>query len=186
VLLASVVASAVALAGPTPPVPAAGTGALPPRTACRGQSNLTAPASVQLRAVRCLVNWVRNRAGLATVARNAELDRSAAMRARDIKRCQDFSHTPCGQPFITVFTAVHYFVGTAAVGENLAWGQGRLGTPRAAMANWLASPPHREILFTAKWRDLGIGRVRGTLFGRPNVTVWVAQFGRRGVATPLP
>jgi uncharacterized protein YkwD len=176
----------VALAGPTPPVPAAGTGALPPRTACRGQSNLTAPASVQLRAMRCLINWTRRQAGLASVGRNAELDRSASMRARHIKRCQDFSHTPCGQPFITVFTAVHYFIGTAAVGENLAWGQGRLGTPRAAMANWLASPPHREILFTAKWRDLGIGCVRGTLFGRPNVTVWVAQFGRRGVATPLP
>ena len=184
-LLASVVASALALAG-APPVSAAGTGALPPRSMCRGQSNLAASAAVQLRAMRCLINWTRRQAGLASVGRNAELDRSASMRAQDIKRCQDFSHTPCGQPFITVFTAVHYFIGTAAVGENLAWGQGRLGTPRAAMVNWLASPPHREILFTAKWRDLGIGRVRGTLFGRPNVTVWVAQFGRRGVATPLP
>jgi uncharacterized protein YkwD len=54
------------------------------------------------------------------------------------------------------------------------------------MATWLASAPHRQNLYTAKWRDLGIARVRGTMFGRANVTVWVAQFGRRAVATPLP
>jgi uncharacterized protein YkwD len=54
------------------------------------------------------------------------------------------------------------------------------------MATWLASPPHRTILFTAKWRDLGLARVRGSLFGRSDVTVWVAQFGRRGIALPLP
>jgi uncharacterized protein YkwD len=167
-------------------VPAAGTGALPPRTSCRGQSNLSAPVAVQLRAMRCLINWTRSHVGLGTTTRNAALDRSASLRARDIKRCQDFSHTPCGQAFITVFRLVHYLTGAGAVGENLAWGQGRLGTPRSAMARWLASPPHREILLTAKWRDLGIGRVHGTLLGRPNVTIWVAQFGRRGLNAPLP
>jgi uncharacterized protein YkwD len=136
--------------------------------------------------MRCLINWTRRHAGLAAATRNAELDRSASLRAQDIKRCQDFSHTPCGQAFITVFTLVGYFTGAVAVGENLAWGQGRLGTPRAAMASWLTSPPHREILFTAKWRDLGVGRAHGTLFGRPNVTIWVAQFGRRAATATFP
>jgi uncharacterized protein YkwD len=136
--------------------------------------------------MRCLINWARRHAGEAAVGDNAELDRSASMRARDIKRCQDFSHTPCGQAFITVFTLVHYFSGTVAVGENLAWGQGRLGTPRVAMASWLGSPEHRTILYTARWRDLGIARARGNLFGRPNVTVWVAQFGRRALTEAVP
>lgn len=136
--------------------------------------------------MRCLINWTRRHAGEAGLRDSAELDRSAALRARDIKRCQDFSHTPCGQSFLTVFTLVHYFTGAAAVGENLAWGQGRLGTARTAMASWLASPEHRAILYTAKWRDLGIARVRGTLFGRPNVSLWVAQFGRRSLVAPLP
>jgi uncharacterized protein YkwD len=54
------------------------------------------------------------------------------------------------------------------------------------MASWLASPPHRAILFTAKWRDLGLARVKTSLYGRSNVSVWVAQFGRRGLALPLP
>jgi uncharacterized protein YkwD len=151
---------------------------LPPRTACPGQSSVGAPAAVQLRAMRCLINWTRRRAGLAAARRNAELEQSAGLRARDIKRCQNFSHTPCGQPFITVFTLVHYLSGTAAVGENLAWGQSRLGSARTALASWIASPEHRAILYTARWRDLGIARAHGSLFGRPNVTVWVAQFGR--------
>ena len=55
------------------------------------------------------------------------------------------------------------------------------------MASWLASPEHRQILFTASWRDLGVARVRATsLFGRPNVTVWVAQFGHRLALLPVP
>src|SRR5262245_65834641 len=94
--------------------------------------------------MRCLINWTRRRTSLATLRRNPQLDRSSTLRAREIRRCDDFSHTPCGQPFITVFTLVHYFTGAAAVGENLEWGQGRLGTARSAVAHWLASPPHRE------------------------------------------
>jgi len=137
-----------------------------------------APAADQLRAMRCLINWTRRHAGEAALRRNGELQRSAALRARDITRCQDFSHTPCGEAFIAVFTLVHYFTGTGAVGENLFWGQGRLGSARQALAAWLASPAHRTILYTASWRDLGVARAHGRLFGRSDVTLWVAQFGR--------
>ena len=170
------------------PRPATATvaGSLAPRTICRGQANATAPPAVQLRALRCLVNWTRAQAGLGTLGNDPELDRSASMRARDIARCHDFSHTPCGQAFAEVFTAVGYLVGLASVGENLAWGQGRLGSAHVTMSSWLASPEHRQILLTAKWRDLGLARVRGaSLAGRTGVTVWVAQFGRHGV-TSLP
>ena len=137
--------------------------------------------------MRCLINWARRHDGRSALRANAELDHSAAMRAGDINRCQNFSHTPCGQPFITVFELVGYFVGTASVGENLAWGQGRFGSARTAMAGWLASPEHRQILFSADWRDLGVARVRATsLLGRSNVTVWVAQFGHRVTPSTLP
>jgi uncharacterized protein YkwD len=130
--------------------------------------------------MRCLVNWARRHGSRPALRANAELDRSAGIRAGDISRCQDFSHTPCGQPFITVFQLVGYFAGTATVGENLAWGQGRLGSARSAMASWLTSPEHRQILFGGDWRDLGVARVRATsLFGCANVAVWVAQFGHR-------
>jgi len=183
-LLLGVVAAALALSGP-PTGTAANAGALAPRTTCKGQSALTAPAAVQIRAMRCLINWARRHAGQPALRRSPELDRSAAMRANDIRRCQDFSHTPCGEAFIVVFQLVGYPL--ASVGENLAWGQGRLGTARSAMASWLASPEHRQNLFSASWRDLGLARVRATsLFGRSNVTVWVAQFGQRLGLAPSP
>jgi len=140
---------------------------------------------VQIRALRCLVNWARRHAGEPALHRSPELDRSAAMRANDIRRCQDFSHTPCGEAFITVFQHAGYPL--ASVGENLAWGQGRLGSARTAMAGWLASPEHRQILFGSSWRDVGLARVRArSLFGRANVTVWVAQFGQRLGLAPSP
>jgi uncharacterized protein YkwD len=130
--------------------------------------------------MRCLINWTRRHNGMAPVRDHAELDRSAAIRGNDIRRCGDFSHTPCGQSFLQVFTAVHYLAGTNTVGENLAWGQNRLGSARATMSGWLASPSHRQILFTADWRDLGLSLSKSRrLFGRPNVSLWVAQFGHR-------
>jgi uncharacterized protein YkwD len=142
---------------------------------------------VQIRALRCLVNWARRHAGQPALRRSPELDHSAAMRANDIRRCQDFSHTPCGESFITVFQQAGYLTAAGTVGENLAWGQGRLGSARTAMAGWLASLEHRQILFGSRWRDLGLARVRaGSLFGRANVTVWVAQFGQRLGLAPLP
>jgi uncharacterized protein YkwD len=156
-------------------------GLLAPAGACAGEARVLAPPDVQASATRCLLNWARARAGLARLRDLGRLDRSAYLRASRIRRCGDFSHTPCGQSFIRPFVAVGYFRGRAAVGENLAWGQGGLGSPRATVAEWLRSPGHRQILLTGEWRDLGVSLVRSPhLFGRPHVTVWVAQFGRRG------
>lgn len=180
-----VVAAALAFSSATAGTTTSTDAALAPRNECPGQAAIKAPSAVQIRALRCLINWARRHGGQPALRRSADLDRSAGLRAADIRRCQDFSHTPCGEPFIEVFQLVGYPL--ASVGENLAWGQGRLGTARSAMASWLASLEHCQILFTANWRELGVARVRArSLFGRPNVTVWVAQFGRRVSALPLP
>ena len=183
-LLLGVAAAALAFSSAPAGTTTSAGAALAPRTACPGQVALKAPAAVQIRALRCLINWARRHGGQPALRRSPELDRSAALRAGEIRRCQDFSHTPCGEAFISVFQLVGYPL--ASVGENLAWGQGRLGTARTAMASWLASPEHRQILFGANWRDLGLARVRASLFGRSNVTLWVAQFGQRLGLEPLP
>jgi uncharacterized protein YkwD len=133
--------------------------------------------------LHCLVNWARSRHGLRLVGDSASLDRSALRRALAIRRCDDFSHTPCGQAFLDVFLAVGYLkLGhPGEVGENLAWGQGSLGAPRSAMQSWLSSPPHRANVFSAGWRDFGVSLVKAKrLSGAPNVTIWVSQFGRKG------
>ena len=73
---------------------------LPPTTVCPGQTAVGAPAAVEQRAMRCLVNLVRRQHGLAPVRASALLDRSAALRAEAIRSCGQFSHSPCGSPFV--------------------------------------------------------------------------------------
>jgi uncharacterized protein YkwD len=156
---------------------------LAPRIACPGQANPSAILSEQATSLHCLVNWARGRRGLRGVRELPLLDRSALLRALEIRRCNDFSHTPCGQPFAAVFYAVGYLgLGArAAVGENLAWGQGTLGTARSTMRSWLSSPPHRANLFAPGWKDFGLSVVKANrLAGATNATIWVSQFGRRG------
>ena len=185
-LLLGVVAATLAFSS-APAGPATSASALAPRGVCRGEAAPHAAPALQVQALRCLIGWARRHGGQPSLHRSAALDRSAAMRADDVRRCQDFSHTPCGEAFIAVFEVVGYLTTTGAVGENLAWGQGRLGTARSAMRSWLASPPHRAILFTASWQDLGVARVHATsLFGRTNVTLWVAQFGHHLAPLPQP
>ena len=153
---------------------------MPPTTVCPGQTAAGAPAAVEQRAMRCLVNFVRRQHGLAPVRASALLDRSAALRAEAIRSCSEFSHSPCGSPFVSVFAQVGYWRGRVAVGENLAWADLPTSSPRDTVAGWLASPPHRHILFTPSWRDGGIALLQADgLFGRAHVTVWVSQFGRR-------
>jgi uncharacterized protein YkwD len=171
--------SIVTLALALPPASHAGSRDLAPLAACAGQTDAAAPAPVKLRAMQCLVNWARTKRGLPRLRDSRRLDRSSVLRADAIRRCGDFSHTPCGQAFTTVFQQAGYPRG-ARIGENIAWGGGPLGSARSVFQSWLRSPAHRRNLFRGGWRDLGIGLVSADqLFGVPQVSVWVTQFGRR-------
>lgn len=152
---------------------------LPPASTCPGSEAATAAAATEVASMRCLVNWIRARNGLAQVRESEQLDRSSGLRAGAIRRCGQFSHTPCGQAFVQPFVRAGYLKRSGLVGENLAWGGSSLGSPRATLASWLASPPHRANLLRPGWRDFGLVLARGRLFGNPDVSLWVLQFGRR-------
>jgi uncharacterized protein YkwD len=148
--------------------------------AAGGQAACAATAPV-LETLRCLINDVRAERGLAPVRASHVLSRSARLRGNAIARCRHFSHTPCGQRFATVFQQAGYAQGRYTVGENLAWGTGTYASPEQTVRRWLASPGHRAVLLSPRWRELG-----AFVFGAPNLfapgqnRVWVAQFGRRG------
>src|SRR5438128_667488 len=153
---------------------------LPPAGACPGSEAATASPGAEVAAMRCLVEWVRARHGLPGLRELPQLDRSSSMRAAAIRRCGQFSHTPCGQGFVQPFVSAGYLAQSGMVGENLAWGGSRRGSPRATLAAWLRSPEHRANLLRAGWRDCGLALARGRLFGSSAVSLWVLQFGRRG------
>ena len=125
----------------------------------------------------CGINVVRRTYGLGRVRGSVPLNRSSLWKADAVKRC-GFSHTPCGMSFAVTFRRAGYLP-ARAFGENLAWGQGELGSPLRTLAAWLRSAPHRANLLARRWRDLGIAFERGHMFGHDGVSLWVMQFGRR-------
>ena len=48
-----------------------------------------------------------------------------------------------------------------AIGENLAWGSGSRGTPRAIVRTWMHSARHRRSILSRRFRDVGIGVAAG-------------------------
>jgi uncharacterized protein YkwD len=156
---------------------------LAPRSVCPGQANPAARRATKVRAMRCLLNHARTERGLDSLRRHWKLDRAARLKLSDNLRCDEFSHTACDKPFISVFRRAGYVTATTngySVGENLAWGQGRLGTPRSIVLAWLRSDGHRHNLFTPAWREMGVAFRRADRFlGHENVAIWANTFGLR-------
>ena len=146
-------------------------------SSCVGAATAAGDTHSRLEAMYCGINIVRRRYGLAAVRGNAPLNRSSVLKADAVRRC-GFTHTPCGMSFSRTFERAGYLP-ARAFAENLAWGQGELGSPVHTLALWLNSPPHRRNLLAARWRDLGIAYEQGHMFGRDGVGLWVMQLGRR-------
>jgi uncharacterized protein YkwD len=150
---------------------------LAPPSACPGSVRVSTGAA-ERRALVCLVNWARRRAGLARLSEHNALSRAAGAKAATIVACNDFAHAPCGRSPTASTAAAGYRYRFWA--ENLYWGQRGLDSPREAMRAWLLSAPHREHLFVRATRDLGIGLVTAETFGGVHAaTVWVLLVGRR-------
>jgi len=145
--------------------------------ACAGATTSAGDTHSRLEAMYCGVNVVRRAYGRGVVRGSGPLNRSSLTKAQAVRRC-GFTHTPCGMSFQRTFQSAGYLP-ARAFGENLAWGQGDLGSPLQTLRMWLNSPSHRANLLARGWRDIGIAVERGHMFGRDGVSLWVAQFGRR-------
>ena len=62
------------------------------------------------------------------------------------------------------------------VGENLAWGSGRLATPEAIVKAWMDSPGHRANILSGRYREIGIGLTLGSPRGGDGAT-YATEFG---------
>jgi uncharacterized protein YkwD len=137
--------------------------------------------------MRCLTDFARERAGMAPLRDDSELDRSASHKARDILRCNSLSHYACGRDFTYWLQRFGYLHARCwRVGENIANGTGTRSTARSIFNLWLHSRIHRQNIL-GRYAHIGVGLEIGGLRGRPGVHVWIQHFGSHcRPAKPLP
>jgi uncharacterized protein YkwD len=145
---------------------------------------ITDPETIEP-AIAAAVNAHRRRLGLRTLRIAAPLARAGDAHARALAVAGLFTHDwPGGRPFSRWMPSFYGQAGYRSwrAGENLLWSAGSI-TPAAALSLWLASPPHRRLLLTPTWREIGIGVVHATqaagAFGGQDVYVVAAEFGAR-------
>ena len=67
-----------------------------------------------------------------------------------------------------------------AAGETLAWGTGAAqATPAARVSAWMRSRPHRRLLLSRGFREVGVGIAAGAPDGSRAGLTYAAEFGRR-------
>jgi uncharacterized protein YkwD len=136
------------------------------------------------RSISCLLNRARHRHGVRHLRTNRRLKRAAERHTDYMKRHRCFSHRCPGEPsFVSRLQRVNYLVGGLRrwkVGENIGWGGGHDGTPKAIVRSWMHSPGHRANILDSQYRQLGIGFVPGCprSKGRPGGT-FTTDFGMR-------
>jgi uncharacterized protein YkwD len=155
-----------------------------PPAACPGQNSLKASAEAQGQAMRCMTDFARRQAGLASFASASELDASSRSKVLDVLGCDSFSHSACGREFTFWMRETGYIGETCwRVGENLAWGVGQQSTVRSTFQAWMRSPGHRRNIL-GDYTDLGLSVEVGRLAGRDGTHVWAQHFGTRCAAYP--
>jgi uncharacterized protein YkwD len=159
----------------------------PSGTCGPGADQLGLDAATAQTAMQCLTNYARAQQDLAPLELNATLNAAGQTKLKGNISCAEFSHTPCGQPFDTVFSSYVQGATSYQIGENIAWGTGSYGTPRQAMNGWLHSAGHRENILTAAYAELGIGYLPGQTFqGYDGATLWSQEFGLRTPTASVP
>ena len=157
---------------------AAGQGLIAPPSACPDQADPGAAVAKQVKAMRCMTNYARQRRDKPRLAGLASLDRAAGRKADDILRCDQFDHEACGRDFTYWFERVGYAGRCTTLGENIAWGTGSLGSVRNIFSAWIKSPSHRANILGG-FKEIGIGLRVGTLGRNRDARVWTQEFGSR-------
>ncbi|CAA9539090.1 MAG: hypothetical protein AVDCRST_MAG79-1685 [uncultured Thermoleophilia bacterium] len=123
------------------------------------------------------LNEVRARHGLGALRVAPGLVQAARSHSRDMLLRDYFSHPSLGGPDFGDRVRRHH--PAPVVGENLAWGTGRLRAPAAVVRMWMDSPPHRAIILDREFRVVGVGRSFGTFRGHRRAAVFTADFASR-------
>lgn len=158
--------------------------ALGPAAAARTRSRTTTLTALQA-GVLANINSFRQQHGLRPLRASRFLSSAAHQHSVEMALRGYFSHSSANGSSFDSRVARFYPVGHSrfwSVGENLLWSSPDVDAG-GALQMWENSPPHRENLLTARWREVGISAVHvasapGAFGGRP-VTIVTADFGTR-------
>jgi uncharacterized protein YkwD len=150
-----------------------------------GQARTIASRPELNRAIFSQVNELRAQKGLRPIRVSRALASAARGHSMSMARQSYFSHESADG---TVFwRRVQHYYGSKGfrhweVGENLLWASPDV-TPQQALQLWLDSPPHRRILLSGEWHEVGLAAVHATAAFGPYegraVTIVPADFGAR-------
>ncbi|HEY2766737.1 MAG TPA: CAP domain-containing protein [Solirubrobacteraceae bacterium] len=173
--------AALALGGPIPSARAQLATACPNASLFPTNSNLRAVDAATV----CLIDNVRRDAHLRPLRPNPSLHGVAAGQSSEMVLGNYFGdNTRSGQTPLQRIVATRYRKRTTrvATAQNIGWGTNSLATPAAIVAAWMASPPHRHIMLTAGFRDVGVGAAPAApsalSAGQPGAT-YTVEFGAR-------
>ncbi len=134
----------------------------------------------------CLIDQIRATYRLQPLRSNRELQSVATTQVSDMVHWNYFAdNRPPGETPATLIEATRYgaHATSLATGQNIAWGTGAYATPAHVVSEWMASPPHREIILTAYYRDAGVSATAAV----PSVVengaagaTYAVEFGARG------
>lgn len=147
-----------------------------------------APASWNVERVRgaviCLVNRERAAHGEGALQTNPRLEQAAQSHTESMAFGGYFEHVgPRGDTPVDRMRAAGYIYSSHLgyeVAENLAWGTGGQGTPRAIVAAWMASAGHRANILDASFRDTAVGvspHVPSSMGGGQAGGIYTQDFG---------
>jgi len=157
---------------------AAGGGSCGQATAAPGKLSLAAMRESEL----CLINRVRAHFHLRPLAFNADLRDSASGHSDAMVDHHFFAHEGPGGSVDHRISRAGYLhrARSFTIGENIAAGAGRLGSPWAIFQSWMHSPPHRANILDPSYRDAGVGVARGyPLGGSGGAATYTVDFGAR-------
>jgi uncharacterized protein YkwD len=131
----------------------------------------------------CLVNHARRRRGLRAVRMNSRLTKVAQAHSRAMVRDSFFAHVGPGRRASPAYRLRRggYIPrrGSWAIGENIGFGTGRLGSPLAIHRAWMHSTPHRHAILHPGFREVGFGVYRGAPYMRNRGVTYTVDFGVR-------
>lgn len=130
----------------------------------------------------CLISSERRRRGLRQLTVNHRLEAEAGAFASQMVDERFFSHVdPEGNGLLQRARKSGYLTGYGvwALGENIGWGSGTLGSPKAMMNALMNSAPHRRNILSRRYRNLGVGVSTGIPIGGRFGATYVQEFGWR-------